>query len=423
MKFKITRNLGLKVAALIFSVFFWLIIINVNDPITTATYANIPVDFVNEEVVRNMGKVYDLVGDPQTVRVTVSGKRSVLSRVRTSNISAIADLSQMEVNTYLVPITAEVKGLEGETVTTQVNPVNLQIKIEDMKSNTYPISTSTTNLVPRDGFVVGEASVSPEKITIRGTESKIKNIHRVVARAKDSANLSGLSEDTTLDAELIIFDGNDNVMDQSQLTNNLGERGLSLNVQILREKNVPVILNGVSGNPANGFVYTGSTLEPSMVKICGTKEALDSVSSIEIPESAVNIQGKQGREEVTVDILPYLPDGISLSKDVSNNVIVTVMIEQEGTKTIQLPVGAIQIKNLKEDLKLEFESDMDIELQFTGREEALEVLDIRYAASMDLKNYKTAGTYEIAVNIETPSGVELTKNPTVRIILTEKDGG
>ena len=326
-------------------------------------------------------------------------------------------------STYLVPITAEVKGLEGETVTTQVNPVNLQIKIEDMKSNTYPISASTTNLVPRDGFVVGEASVSPEKITIRGTESKINNIHRVVAKARDSADLSGLSEDTTLDAELIIFDGNDNVMDQSQLTNNLGERGLSLNVQILREKNVPVILNGVSGNPANGFVYTGSTLEPSMVKICGTKEALDSVSSIEIPESAVNIQGKQGREEVTVDILPYLPDGISLSKDVSNNVIVTVMIEQEGTKTIQLPVGAIQIKNLKEDLKLEFESDMDIELQFTGREEALEVLDIRYAASMDLKNYKTAGTYEIAVNIETPSGVELTKNPTVRIILTEKDGG
>ena len=121
MKFKITRNLGLKVAALIFSVFFWLIVININDPVTTATYANIPVDFVNEEVVRNMGKVYDLVGDPQTVRVTVSGKRSVLARVRTSNISAIADLSQMEVSTYLVPITAEVKGLEGDRKSTRLN--------------------------------------------------------------------------------------------------------------------------------------------------------------------------------------------------------------------------------------------------------------------------------------------------------------
>lgn len=419
MKFKITRNLGLKVAALIFSVFFWLIVININDPIDSATYANVPVEFINGEVVTNKGKTYDLVGDAQPVRVTVSGKRSVLSRVRSSNIVATADLSQMEVNTYLVPITAEVRGLEGDTVTTQVTPGNLEVKIEATDKHTFPISVNTNSITTRSGYAIGEVSVNPEMITISGAESTIRNIHRVVARPEEN----GLSESTTLDAELVLFDGNDNVMDQSQLTNNLGDRGLSVNVQILREKTVPLHIEGVSGNPAEGFIYNGCTTEPSQIVICGTKEALDAVSDIEIPESAVNIEGKSSREEVTVDILPYLPEGISLSANASNNVVVTVMIEQEGRKTIELPVGAIQINNLKEDLKLSFESEMDIEVQFTGTEEALSVLDIRYAASIDLKNYKTAGTYEVTVNIETPSGVELTKNPTVKIILTEKDGG
>lgn len=419
MKFKITRNLGLKVAALIFSVFFWLIVININDPIDSATYANVPVEFINGEVVTNKGKTYDLVGDAQPVRVTVSGKRSVLSRVRSSNIVATADLSQMEVNTYLVPITAEVRGLEGDTVTTQVSPGNLEVKIEATDKHTFPISVNTNSITTRSGYAIGEVSVNPEMITISGAESTIRNIHRVVARPEEN----GLSESTTLDAELVLFDGNDNVMDQSQLTNNLGDRGLSVNVQILREKTVPLHIGGVSGNPAEGFIYNGCTTEPSQIVICGTKEALDAVSEIEIPESAVNIEGKRSREEVTVDILPYLPEGISLSANASNNVVVTVMIEQEGRKTIELPVGAIQINNLKEDLKLSFESEMDIEVQFTGTEEALSVLDIRYAASIDLKNYKTAGTYEVTVNIETPSGVELTKNPTVKIILTEKDGG
>lgn len=419
MKFKITRNLGLKVAALIFSVFFWLIVININDPIDSATYANVPVEFINGEVVTNKGKTYDLVGDAQPVRVTVSGKRSVLSRVRSSNIVATADLSQMEVNTYLVPITAEVRGLEGDTVTTQVSPGNLEVKIEATDKHTFPISVNTNSITTRSGYAIGEVSVNPEMITISGAESTIRNIHRVVARPEEN----GLSESTTLDAELVLFDGNDNVMDQSQLTNNLGDRGLSVNVQILREKTVPLHIGGVSGNPAEGFIYNGCTTEPSQIVICGTKEALDAVSEIEIPESAVNIEGKRSREEITVDILPYLPEGISLSANASNNVVVTVMIEQEGRKTIELPVGAIQINNLKEDLKLSFESEMDIEVQFTGTEEALSVLDIRYAASIDLKNYKTAGTYEVTVNIETPSGVELTKNPTVKIILTEKDGG
>lgn len=419
MKFKITRNLGLKVAALIFSVFFWLIVININDPIDSATYANVPVEFINGEVVTNKGKTYDLVGDAQPVRVTVSGKRSVLSRVRSSNIVATADLSQMEVNTYLVPITAEVRGLEGDTVTTQVSPGNLEVKIEATDKHTFPISVNTNSITTRSGYAIGEVSVNPEMITISGAESTIRNIHRVVARPEEN----GLSESTTLDAELVLFDGNDNVMDQSQLTNNLGDRGLSVNVQILREKTVPLHIGGVLGNPAEGFIYNGCTTEPSQIVICGTKEALDAVSEIEIPESAVNIEGKRSREEITVDILPYLPEGISLSANASNNVVVTVMIEQEGRKTIELPVGAIQINNLKDDLKLSFESEMDIEVQFTGTEEALSVLDIRYAASIDLKNYKTAGTYEVTVNIETPSGVELTKNPTVKIILTEKDGG
>jgi YbbR domain-containing protein len=414
MKFKITRNLGLKIAALIFSVFFWIIVININDPVDNVTYANIPVEFINGEVVTNKGKTYDLVGEQQPVRVTVSGKRSVLSKVRSSNIVATADLSQMEVNTYLVPISAEVRGLEGENVTTQVSPGNLEVKIEATDKHTFPISVNTSNITTRNGYAIGEVSVNPEMI------STIRNIHRVVAKV-DAAN--GLSESTTLSAELVLHDGNDNVMDQSQLTNNLGERGLSVNVQILREKTVPLRINGVSGNPAEGYIYNGCTTEPSRIVICGTKEALDEVSAIEIPDSAVSIEGKQAREEVTVDVLPYLPEGISLSANASNNVVVTVIIEQEGRKTIELPVGAIQINNLKEDLKLSFESDLDIELQFTGTEEALEVLDVRYAASIDLKNYKTAGTYEVTVNIETPSGVELMKNPTVKIILTEKDGG
>lgn len=420
MRIKITRNIGLKVAAFIFSIFLWLIVININDPIESVTYASIPVEFSNEEVVTNMGKTYDLVGDTQVVRVTIYGKRSVLSGISSSNIVATADLSQMEVNTYLVPVTAEVRGMEGQGLTTEVNPGNLQIKIEDMTRNTYPISVSMpTNIIPRDGYAVGDVTANPEKITIWGTESAIRNIQRVVAKPKDS---SGLSESTTLDAELYIYDGNGNPMDQSQLTNNLGERGVSVNVQILRKKTVPLTFN-VSGTPAEGFIYTGYTSEPSQIDICGTKEALDAVSMIEVPASEINITGRQGRQEVTVDILPYLPAGIRLADETANNVVVNVMIEQEGVKTIELPTGAIQINNLKDDLKLSFESDMDIELQFTGREEDLEKLDIRYAASIDLRNYKTPGTYEVTVNIETPAHVELTKNPTVKIILTEKDGG
>lgn len=412
-KYKLTRNIGLKIAALLFSIILWLVAINVNDPVETVSFSGIPVEFINEEVVTNTGKSYELVGNSQLVRVTVTGTRSVLSRIRNTNIAATADLSQMEANTYLVPITAEVKEIEGE-VSAEVSPRNLQVKIEDVMRNTFPISVRTTG-IQRSGYELGEITTNPETITIWGTESTIQNIHTVVARV----DISGMSESKTLEATLILLDGNENTMDQSQIRHNLGEKGLSVNVQMLNTKDIPISFD-VTGQPAEGFLYTGYTNEPSRIRICGTKEDLDSVSGIEVP---LDITGQNGRQEMTVDITPYLPEGIRLANETANNVIVTVMIEQEGVRTIELPVESIQVKNLKENLSVTFDESMDLELQFTGMAEALEVLDVRYAASVDLKNYRSPGTYEVTVNIETPSGVKLTKNPTVRITLAEKDGG
>ena len=245
--------------------------------------------------------------------------------------------------------------------------------------------------------------------------SMINNIQKVVAKV----DVSGLSESSVLDAELILYDGNGNPMDQSQLTNNLGEEGISVNVEILNTKSVGMKFE-VSGEPADGYVYTGYTVEPDKIQVCATKEVLAGLDYIEIPSDEIDITGADGRMEVTVDIGDYLPEGVRLVDQTANNVIVSVAIEQEGARTIELPVEAIRVKNLDENLKVAFESERDLELRFTGAQDVLDILDIRNAASIDLKSYTTEGTYEVPVNIETVEGVTLTEEPKVKIILTEK---
>lgn len=413
-KYKLTQNIGLKIMALLFAVLLWLIVVNVDDPVDSAVYTNIPVTVVNEDVVTNMGKVYQIAGDTQTVRVTVYAKRSVLSKISSSNIIATADLSQMDVNTYLVPITATVQGFETKYQSAVANPTNLQVSIEDRTKNTFPVSVGYTGTV-RDGYVVGEMTANPENITIGGADSIIANIDKVEA----SVNVSGLSSSCTLDAELILYDGNGNVMDQSQLTNNLGEEGISVNVEILNTKTVDLDF-AVSGTPASGYIYTGWSSVPETVRICGSKSALAKVTSIQVPASEIDISGASGRQEFTIDITPYLPEGVQLVDAAASNVVVTVGVEQEGVKTIELSVESIKVNNLSDELKIEFQTQSELKLQFTGAEELLEVLDIRNAASIDLRNYTKPGVYEVEVNIQTAEGVSLTETPTVKIELTEK---
>lgn len=411
---RFTQNMSLKIMAFLFAMLLWVIVVNVDDPVVSTVYRDIPITVVNDDVVTNKGKVYQIVDDIQKVNVTVYAKRSVISKITSESISATADLSQMDVNTYMVPITATVKGYEANVQSIDTNPRNIEVNIQDVTGKKFPISVSTTG-TPRDGYVVGEMTTNPKEVTLRGSETLIDSIEKVVAKI----DISGMSDTGVVDAELVCYDSNGNAVDQTKLSNNLGDKGISVNVQMLNTKNVDLNFT-VSGNPADGYIYTKMTVEPESVQVCGTEDVLAEINSIDIPADKIDITGEKSKKEYTIDILPYLPKGVSLVDETANNVVVTVQIEQEGTKTIELPVESIQVKNLSDELKISFEAEKDLVLTFTGLEQELATLDIKNAASIDLKNYTEEGEFDVPVTIETATGVTLLEQPTVKISLKEK---
>lgn len=414
MKHKFARNMGLKMMALAFAAILWFVVVNVDDPVTSAVYREIPISIINDEVITNEGKVYQVKDEIQTVNVTVNARRSELSKIKDENIVVTADVSQMEVNTMLVPVTATIPGLEGKYQSAETNPNNLQIKIEDVTKNNFPISVSATG-TPRDGYVIGEMTSNPEKVVIKGPKSVVDSIEKVVAKI----DVSGLAGTSVQKAELILYDSNYNVISQAPLKNNLGEDGVSVNVQVLHTKNIKLDF-GISGAAKDGYVCTGWSSVPEMIQVCGTKEALDNLKTLEIPRSEIDISGADKSREVTVDIQPYLPEGVKLVDETANNVIVRVVVEPGGARVIELPIESVRMKNLAENLTAVSVEGQDLELTFRGPEEILKVLDISNAASVDLKDYTTPGKYVVPVEIDTAEGIILADNPTVTIELREK---
>lgn len=415
-KYKWTINLSLKLIALIFSIILWMLVVNIDDPVIDKTFRNIPVSVTNEEVVTNKGKTYSIVDGTNVVNVTVYAKRSEISKMSASNIVVNADLSQMDVNTWLVPLEVRIEGSEGNYESAETNPKNLQVEIEDITKKVFPISVNTVG-TELEGYVIGTLTAYPKEVEIGGSESMVDDIQKVVA----TVDISGISESQTLDAiELNYFDGNGNPMDMDLLSNNLGDSSVSVHVQVLHTKEVELRFK-TSGSPAEGYVCSEIISEPDTIKVCGTEESLEELEVIEIPASEINIAGEKSKKTVTVDILPYLPEDVELTDSSANNVVVTVKIEKEGTKTIELPVESIKINNLNSSLSVEVQSEDDLQLVFTGKEEELDVLDLSYAVSIDLRSYTLPGTYEVPVHVETESGVELTTSPVVTVVLTAKE--
>lgn len=410
---KLTENLGLKIMALFFAALLWLVVVNYDDPVDTQLYRNISVSVKNEDVITSGGKTYQILDQTEVVSVTVKAKRSILSKIKPDDIVATADFNDMEL-VSLVPITVSILGHENDNTSATANPHNLQVKVEDVEKKNYPLTVSTTGTL-RDGYVLGTTTTNPESITIGGSESLVNSIDKAVARI----NISGMSESGSVEADLVLYDTEGNVIDQTLLSNNLGEKGLTVDVEILGTKDLPISAT-TSGTPAENYVYGGLSYTPETVKVYGTPEELDEIDEIVIPATQIDISGLTEKKDFAVDISQYLPEKVSLVEDGDAKVIITVAINASDSKTIELPVESIAVSNLKDGLKLDYVTTDNLQLQFQGPQDVLNKLDVKTGAYMDLKDYTTAGEYEVAVTVETPSGVTMISNPVVKIKLSNK---
>lgn len=412
-KYKLTTNLGLKIMALVFSAFLWLIVVNVDNPVGSRTFTDIPVTIVNDDIITSSGEVYQIVGE-STISVTVYANREVRQELSSDDIVAIADVSEMDTSTNLIPITVTIPQYTDRYESAVAVPRNLRIQREKSGRKVLALTADTNGTVPRDGYTLGDLTIHPDNVTITGPESALEQIDRAVARV----DVSGISKDEERPADLILYDANGNELSQTQLENNLGEDGLTVSIEVLEEKTVPVEF-GVSGTPADGYRYTGCTSEPETIRICGRSDDIEDVESIQVPASVIDISGAQESVEMTVDITSYLPDGISLVDENSGQIKVTAKIEEAGTRSIDLLVSSIKINNLADNLRVNYEPDAEITLRFRGDESALEVLDISNAVSVDLSNYTDPGTYDIPVSVNIPEGIEMISDVTVRLTLED----
>lgn len=414
MKDKWKNNLGLKVLAVLFAIFLWWIVVNIDDPIDTKTFT-VDVTVTNPEVITNAGKSYQIIDNTKNVAVTVKARRKVLDEIKKSNIVATADLREMQDTS--VPIRVSITGFEGEYESVSSNPQNIQVSVENTQKKTFPITTVASGTT-REGYVVGSMTASPKTVDISGPESLVSKISKVVAKV----DVSELAADTAIQVQLVYYDAADNVIDQTLLTSNVDKNGVSVSVDVWKTKELTLNFDTSGIDPATGYVFTGIEVEPQAVEVAGDSDTLSGVTELKIDKKALEKTGITSSEEVIVNINEYLPDGITLVDTDAANVVVRIILEKAGTKSLRLPTGSITVENASEELQLAYEV-LEVELTFLGTSENLEKLSSEtITASIDLQNYSEEGTYTVPVKItELPDGCEYSEEVTVKIILTKKE--
>jgi len=406
---KLVKNIALKIISLIVAFVFWIVIVNVIDPMTEKKFQGIPVSVLNENVITNANQVYEIKsGD--TVDLVVRGKRSFVERLTSKDFEATADLSELS-KVNAVTINVELKKITDSDYEIDTNNAVMKLNLEERVSGKFKVEIESQGSLS-ENYEIGEMVAKPNILEVSCGKSKFNKIDHVAV----IVNLDGENEDFEQDYSPVIYDKNGDIIDSTDVT--YSRDSVSVSTQVLLTKELDVKINAL-GKPASGYHLLETDFQPETIKVSGSSNDLKKYSSITIP---VSIEGAKGAVEKEVSVEDYLPSGLSVVGD-NNTVTIRCDIEKSGKRSFVLTATDIAVKNLPANHNIQFSDDnMKCQVIVSGKNSVLKKLQISdLNANIDLVNFGT-GQHTVEVLFDLPSGVKLKKAVTVDIVLISQNG-
>lgn len=341
MKKILTNNIGLKIISILAAFILWVIVVNVDNPVVKKTFQNVTVEITNADAISDEGKTFEIIGDSDTISVTVEAQRSVIESMTSDYIKATADMRNITfMNTVPIELRASRFSERISSLTTRTP--NLSVVIEEKLEKQIKIVARPDGKVAK-GYIVGEIDPALDVITVSGPESLISTVKEAVV----AVDVTDMNETFTSSCEVLVIDKNGDVITDPMLE--VSKNEISTKVEILETKEIPVTAYYV-GTPAQGFSATGIVIsDPSSVVVAGKGTNFDKLSSIRIPDSNLSVDGAIDNVTKTVNIGKYLPSGVVFAdENFSGDIDLIAVIEAHDKTEISIPKENITVTNLPE---------------------------------------------------------------------------
>lgn len=411
---KLTNNWGLKLIAILFALILWFAVINIDDPVVSETFKNVPVQLINTEVLTEAGMTYEVLDNTAVIEtITIYGPRTLVESLNENDILAKADVNDITVaNTVAVNVSVDVRN-SSKITNIKSSLECVKLNIEKSKTKQLVINATTSGKLA-SGYIVGGIELDQNRVRISGPESIVSQI----ASAKVNVDVADASSDVATYGTVRLYDKAGTEIMSELLVK--GTEKVHINVNVIPTKYVPVKYQ-LTGVPEEGYavVEDSITCDIMTVLIGGETEALRDVNEIIITGEELDVSGLAEEKEFTVMLKNYLPDNIILGdKEYDGKVTIKVPIEEVVTEVVELLKENLIIVNIPEGMQVTMVEVPDyVELEVTGTVTKIrEVMTGDVAAVIDMNAVLPStglsawleGIYTVEVAMKVPEGVENT---------------
>lgn len=390
----------------------WMYVITSVSPGYEDTIYNIPVVLTGETTLKDRGLM--IMGISNTnVSMTLSGNRSDMNKVNSSNITLKADLSTITEAGENIPL-SYTHSFPGDVpddafVVESKSPDVIYVTVEERTIKEVPVEVVWVGSVP-DGFMCDRENKTLDytQISVDGPASVADRITKAVIEV----NLSEQRESIDQSYRYTLCDKEGNAVDAEMITTNVAE--VNLQVRIQQVKELKLTLDVTYGGGAT-MANTKIEISPATIRVSGGEAVLEKLGD-------EWILGKLNLAEITKsqDGLTYpitLPEGVNNETGTTE---ATVSIQFTGLSTREFVIENISTINVPEGLEVDLitqeltvvlrgptaevakvqAEDIIATVDFTGEEVGTNTFKVTIQCGEGFESIGSVGTYSVSATVK-----------------------
>lgn len=394
-----TRNLGLKIVALVFAILLWAYVLVALNPVRAKSISDVTITMegYTDLLSRNLILVDSDLG---LANVEVNATITNHADLDSSRVNARAYLSTISAaGTYRLPLSVTVQSNLGTVAS--VDPRTVTVEVDNLILKTVPVKLELVGSLPEGYEVVGESVAST--ITIEGAARYIDPAVRAVA----TVDLTDRTENVEESVNVTFYDRDDNEL--TVITRSRNTPSVTVRLSLSAYKRVDVV-PAVSLSDDTYYTLSSETT-PAAVILYGTSDVLAAIDSI----STQSLVLPATESIVSQELELILPDGVSLKRGQSSTVALTATVtEKRGERVLEVP---LTYSRLRKDIVIADGAPTFANVIVEGPLRQVEQLSPdHFTVQVDLSNYGP-GEWELVPLLQGPNN---NKFPDVTCALQEQ---
>ena len=319
-------NVAVKILCVFAAFCLWIYVMTVESPEYEQTFGNVTVELINTDSLVSDSGLMLYSGYGNMVGVTVSGKKSIVSKLSDSDIVVTADVGKITGGSGRydcklsvdVPAGCKLISLSQETISVYVDTASTaSVKLTEKRDNTT---------LP-DGCYVGAVDYPVDMITVEGPEKIVSRI----AEARFNNDMNGITKSVTVTQRVYLVDAYGNKIESPYVK--YYPREVTVDIPVLKSAEVPIEV--VFKNGFFNYDNTNTTVTPSTVRVTGEPEKIDAgnlIERVEIDEAN--------------DYLTAGSDELKCTKKVALKAVDGVELDADTVEIVSVPSSSIKLRRI-----------------------------------------------------------------------------